>query len=100
MLFLSDIIQANVELGLKPVLQHGKNLVLLFQCLKCKQHSKMVKFVEADWEGHVIRAPKKSQCVCGYIYYTTGWKGIKSPGKPISLDTAFKAGLRTGSATI
>ena len=67
MVFLSDIIQANIRQGLKPFLIKGKKLVMLFTCPECKK-LKMVKFTQkASSRG------RKHQCTCGYIRYTSAW---------------------------
>ena len=88
MVFLSDIIKANIHnSGLEPILVSGKRVIRQFICPECKA-IKLVKFIKPGGKA------RKSECVCGYVHYTKGWKHRRP------LIKAFKTGLRKASTTI
>jgi transcription elongation factor Elf1 len=66
MAFVSDVIKTNVRYGLRAILIPNKKLVMLFTCPECKK-LKMTKF---KFKGRGV----KSQCVCGYVHYSSSWK--------------------------
>ena len=87
MTYVSDIIKANLEFGLKPVLLPRKRLVMLFTCPECNK-VKMTKYTQRGTRA------KKSECPCGYIHYSPAWR------HGISLKDATQVGLRVGSTTL